>query len=172
MRNINQIVFLRFIFIISSQILVFNNIYILGVTPNIYLIFLLIFPLNYNKSFFYLYIFFAGLFLDFFSNSYGVITFSLLISSLLRRYFLTFSFGNFDIGKVRKTTDYIKDTSLYQKITYLFLMYFSHQFVLYLVEVFSFERFYWIIEKTILSTIISIILSYILLLIFLKKNAR
>ena len=52
MRNINQIVFLRFIFIISSQILVFNNIYILGVTPNIYLIFLLIFPLNYNKSFY------------------------------------------------------------------------------------------------------------------------
>ena len=101
-----------------------------------------------------------------------VVTFSLLISTLLSRYFLTFSFGNFDIGKVRKTTDYIKDTSLYQKITYLFLMYFSHQFVLYLVEVFSFERFYWIIEKTILSTIISIILSYILLLIFFKKNAR
>ena len=172
MNNINQIIFLRFVFIIASQILIFNNIYVFGISPNIYLIFLLIFPLNYNKSLFYIIIFITGLILDFFSNSYGIITFSLLISCFLRYYFLMFSFGNFDIGKVRKTADYIKETNSYQKTTYLFLMYITHQFILFTVEIFSFEKFYWIIEKTIISTIISIILSYILILIFFRKNAR
>ena len=172
MSNINLLVFLRFMFIISSQILIFNNILVLGVSPNIYLIFLIIFPLNYNKSIMYFYMFFAGIVLDLFSNTYGIITFSLLISSLLRIYFLKFSFGHFDASKVRKTADYIRETSLYQKLTFLILMFFSHQLILYSIEAFSFEKFGWIVKKTLLSTIISIILSYIFILIFFNKNAR
>ncbi len=172
MNNTNLLVFLRFLLIVTSQILIFNNVLFFGVSPNIYLIFLIIFPLNYNKSLMYLYMFFTGLILDLFSNSYGIITFSLLISSLLRIYFLKFSFGHFDASKVRKTADYIKETSLYQKLTFLFLMYLTHQFFLFSIEAFSIEKFNWIIKKTLLSTIISIILSYIFILIFFKKNAR
>ncbi len=172
MNNINQLVVFRFLFIIASQILIFNNILIFGVSPNIYLIFLIIFPLNYNKSLMYFYIFFAGLILDLFSNTYGIITFSLLISSVLKIYFLKFSFGHFDASKVRKTADYVRETSLYQKLTFLILMYFTHQLLLFSVEAFSFEKFNWIIKKTLLSTIISIILSYIFILIFFNKNAR
>ena len=169
MNNTNLLVFLRFLLIVTSQILIFNNVLFFGVSPNIYLIFLIIFPLNYNKSLMYLYMFFTGLILDLFSNSYGIITFSLLISSLLRIYFLKFSFGHFDASKVRKTADYIKETSLYQKLTFLFLMYLTHQFFLFSIEAFSIEKFNWIIKKTLLSTII---LSYIFILIFFKKNAR
>ena len=172
MSSINLLVFLRFVFIISSQILIFNNILVFGVSPKIYLIFLIIFPLNYNKSIMYFYMFFAGIVLDLFSNTYGIITFSLLISSLLRIYFLKFSFGHFDASKVRKTADYIRETSLYQKLTFLILMFFSHQLILYSIEAFSFEKFAWIVKKTLLSTIISIILSYIFILIFFNKNAR
>ena len=172
MKDINQLLFLRFLFIILSQILIFNNILIYGISPNIYLIFLIVFPLNYNKSFFYVYIFIAGLILDFFSNTYGIITFSLLLSSWLRPYFLKFSFGHFDASMVRKTADYIKETSLYQKLTFLILMYLTHQFFLFTVEAFSFEKLDWIIKKTLTSTIISIILCYIFILIFYTKNAR
>ena len=99
MNSINILILFRFLFIVISQILIFNNLLIFGVSPNIYLIFLIIFPLNYNKSLMYLYIFIAGLVLDSFSNSYGVITFSLLLSSLLRPYFLKFSFGHFDASE-------------------------------------------------------------------------
>ena len=172
MNNINQLIFLRFLFIISSQVLIFNNILIFGVSPNIYLIFLIVFPLSYNKSFMYFYMFLSGLVLDLFSNTYGIITFSLLISSVLRIYFSKFSFGHFDANKVRKTSDYIKGTSLYQKLTFLILMYLTHQLILYSVEAFSFEKFSWIVKKTLTSTIISIILSYIFILIFFNKNAR
>ena len=172
MKNINQLVFLRFLFIILSQILIFNNILIYGISPNIYLIFLIVFPLTYSKSLFYIYIFIAGLILDFFSNTYGIITFSLLLSAWFRPYFLKFSFGHFDASKVRKTADYIKETSLYQKLTFLILMYFTHQFLLFSVEAFSFEKLDWIIKKTLISTIISIILCYIFILIFYTKNAR
>ena len=109
---------------------------------------------------------------DFFSNTYGIITFSLLLSAWFRPYFLKFSFGHFDASKVRKTADYIKETSLYQKLTFLILMYFTHQFLLFCVEAFSFEKLDWIIKKTLISTIISIILCYIFILIFYTKNAR
>ncbi|MAT79776.1 MAG: hypothetical protein CMD13_03460 [Flavobacteriales bacterium] len=172
MNNINILILFRFLFIVTSQILIFNNLLIFGINPNIYLIFLIIFPLNYNKSFMYLCVFIAGLVLDSFSNSYGIITFSLLLSSAFRPYFLKFSFGHFDASKVRKTSDYIKETSLYQKLTFLVLMFFSHQLILYSIEAFSLEKFSWIFKKTILSTIISIILTYIFILIFFNKNAR
>ena len=114
----------------------------------------------------------AGLILDFFSNTYGIITFSLLLSAWFRPYFLKFYFGHFDASKVRKTADYIKETSLYQKLTFLILMYFTHQFLLFSIEAFSFEKLDWIIKKTLISTIISIILCYIFILIFYTKNAR
>ena len=172
MNNINILILFRFLFIVTSQILIFNNLLVFGVSPNIYLIFLIIFPLNYNKSFMYLCVFIAGLVLDSFSNSFGIITFSLLLSSAFRPYFLKFSFGHFDASKVRKTSDYIKETSLYQKLTFLVLMFFSHQLILYSIEAFSLEKFSWIFKKTILSTIISIILTYIFILIFFNKNAR
>ena len=172
MKNINQLVFFRFLFIILSQILIFNNILIYGISPNIYLIFLIVFPLNYNKSLFYVYVFIAGLILDFFSNTYGIITFSLLLSAWIRPYFLKFSFGHFDASKVRKTADYIQETSFYQKLTFLILMYLTHQFLLFTVEAFSFDKLDWIIKKTLTSTIISIILCYIFIFIFYNKNAR
>ena len=94
------------------------------------------------------------------------------IPEKIRPYFLKFSFGHFDASKVRKTADYIKETSLYQKLTFLILMYFTHQFLLFSVEAFSFEKLDWIIKKTLISTIISIILCYIFILIFYTKNAR
>ena len=94
MRSISSIVFFRFIIIFLAQIIVFNNILIFGVSADIYTVFLLIFPQNINKSLYYFLIFLFGIFLDSFSNSFGIITFSLLISAYLRKYILYFSFGN------------------------------------------------------------------------------
>ena len=82
MRSISSIVFFRFIIIFLAQIIVFNNILIFGLSADIYIIFLLIFPQNINKSLYYFLIFLYGIFLDSFSNSFGIITFSLLISCL------------------------------------------------------------------------------------------
>ena len=50
MRSISSIVFFRFIIIFLAQIIVFNNILIFGVSADIYIVFLLIFPQNINKS--------------------------------------------------------------------------------------------------------------------------
>ena len=151
--------------------MIFNNFLIFGNTVNIYLIFVLVFPLNFNKSLAYIITFIFGFILDFFSNSFGLITFSLLISILIKPYILKFAFGNFDVNKVRKTSEYISGTSLYQQLTYLFLMFFTHQLILNSVEIFSLKNFDIILNKTLISSIISIIFSYFILLIFFRKNA-
>tara|TARA_S200000501_G_scaffold125780_1_gene118819 strand:- start:8668 stop:9183 length:516 start_codon:yes stop_codon:yes gene_type:complete len=171
MNNINQLLFFRFIILSLSQFIIFNNFLIFGNTVNIYLIFIIVFPLNFNKSLAYIITFIFGFAIDFFSNSFGIITFSLLISILIKPYILKFAFGNFDVNKVRKTSEYISGTSLYQQTSYLFLMFFIHQLILNTVEIFSLQNFDVIFKKTLISSIISIIFSYFLLLIFFRKHA-
>ena len=171
MNSINQLLFFRFIILSLAQFIIFNNFLIFGNTVNIYLIFIIVFPLNFNKSLAYIITFIFGFAIDFFSNSFGIITFSLLISILIKPYILKFAFGNFDVNKVRKTSEYISGTSLYQQTSYLFLMFFIHQLILNTVEIFSLQNFDVIFKKTLISSIISIIFSYFLLLIFFRKHA-
>lgn len=171
MNNINQLLFFRFVMLSLSQVMIFNNFLIFENTVNIYLIFVLVFPLNFNKSLAYIITFIFGFVIDFFSNSFGIITFSLLISILIKPSIIKFAFGHFDVNKVRKTSEYISGTSLYQQLSYLFLMFFTHQLILNTVEIFSLQNFDMILNKTLISSIISIIFSYFLLLIFFRKNA-
>ena len=172
MRSISSIVFFRFIIIFLAQVIVFNNILIFGLSADIYIIFLLIFPQNINKSLYYFLIFLYGIFLDSFSNSFGIITFSLLISCYLRPYILDFSFGNFDMRKVGKVRDYLKNTTIYQKLTYIFLVIFSHNFVLYFVEIFSIYKLDLILRNATISSLISVTLILIILSLFYYKNER
>ena len=172
MRSISSIVFFRFIIIFLTQIIVFNNILIFGLSADIYMIFLLIFPQNINKSLYYFLIFLYGIFLDSFSNSFGIITFSLLISCYLRPYILDFSFGNFDMRKVGKVRDYLINTTIYQKLTYISLVIFCHNFVLYFVEIFSIYKLDLILRNATISSLISITLILIILSLFYYKNER
>ena len=172
MRSISSIVFFRFVIISLAQIIVFNNILIFGLSADIYMIFLLIFPQNINKSLYYFLIFLYGIFLDSFSNSFGIITFSLLISCYLRPYILDFSFGNFDMRKVGKVRDYLINTTIYQKLTYISLVIFCHNFVLYFVEIFSINKLDLIFRNATISSLISITLILIILSLFYFKNER
>ena len=172
MRSISSIVFFRFLIIFLAQIIVFNNILIFGLSADIYIIFLLIFPQNINKSLYYFLIFLYGIFLDSFSNSFGIITFSLLMSAYLRPYILDFSFGNFDMRKVGKVRDYLINTTIYQKLTYIFLVIFSHNFVLYFVEIFSIYKLDLILRNATISSLISVTLILIILSLFYFKNER
>ena len=172
MRSISSIVFFRFVIISLAQIIVFNNILIFGLSADIYMIFLLIFPQNINKSLYYFLIFLYGIFLDSFSNSFGIITFSLLISCYLRPYILDFSFGNFDMRKVGKVRDYLINTTIYQKLTYISLVIFCHNFVLYFVEIFSIYKLDLILRNATISSLISITLILIILSLFYYKNER
>ncbi|RCL70132.1 MAG: hypothetical protein DBW74_01810 [Cryomorphaceae bacterium] len=172
MRSISSLIFFRFIIILISQIIVFNNVTIYGSSADIYIIFLLVFPQNINKSLYYFIIFLFGIFLDSFSNSFGIITFSLLISCYLRPYLLDFSFGNFDMRKVGKVRDYLNNTTIYQKLTYISLVVFSHNFIMYSVEIFSIYKIQLILRNTTISSLISITLILILMSLFYYKNER
>ena len=172
MKSISSILFFRFVLIFLSQIIVFNNISIFGMSADIYIIFLLIFPRNINKSLYYFLIFLYGIFLDSFSNSFGIITFSLLVTSYIRPYLLDFSFGNFDMRKVGKVRDYLINTTIYQKLTYISLVVLSHNFVLYSVEIFSIYKLQLIIKNATISSLISITLMLIIISLFYFKNER
>ena len=63
----------RFILLLAAQILIFNNMDFLGyINPYPYILFIILYPVNGNKTGLLIASFFLGLILDMFCNSGGV----------------------------------------------------------------------------------------------------
>jgi rod shape-determining protein MreD len=84
----------RFITLLAIQIVAFNNINFLGfISPFPYILFIILYPVNGNKSGLLLASFFLGLLLDIFSNSGGIHTTACLTLAYFRPVIFKFSFG-------------------------------------------------------------------------------
>ncbi len=85
---------LRFILLLAAQIVVFNNIDFGGyINPFPYILFIILYPVNGNKSGLLITSFLLGLTMDFFCNSGGVHAASCLILAYIRPSVFKFSFG-------------------------------------------------------------------------------
>ena len=84
----------RFILLLATQITIFNNIDFLGyINPFPYILFIILFPVNGNKSILVLSSFFIGIIIDLFCNSGGVHAASCLLLAYVRPIIFKFSFG-------------------------------------------------------------------------------
>lgn len=158
----------RFILLMVAQILIFNNINLMGyINPYPYILFIMLFPVNGNKSGLLIASFFLGLLLDMFLNSGGVHAAACLILAYLRPFLFKFSFGlSYEYQTVR-----INDSLTPERFSFIALAVLIHHFSLFLLELFTFEYFWIIVVRTIISTILTIILS-ILLIYLIKPNKR
>ena len=140
MSNIYQLLFFRFLFLSLGQILIFNNFLIFGNNVNIYLIFVLVFPLNFNTSFSYLIVFSFWFYFRFFFKFNGNYNIFITYFNSYKPYILKFVFGNFDINQVRKTSEYISKTSLFQKTSLSIIMFLSHQLIVNFIDIFHLKN--------------------------------
>jgi len=84
----------RFILLLAVQIIIFNNMNFLGyISPYPYILFIILYPVNGNKSGLLLASFFLGLIMDMFSNSGGIHTTACVVLAYYRPYLFKFSFG-------------------------------------------------------------------------------
>lgn len=84
----------RFVLLLAAQILIFNNLDFLGyINPFPYLLFIILYPVNGNKTGLLVASFFLGLILDMFCNSGGVHAAASLLLAYYRPYIFKFSFG-------------------------------------------------------------------------------
>ncbi|MDT0645755.1 rod shape-determining protein MreD [Zunongwangia sp. F260] len=156
----------RFFGLIFLQVLVLNNINFLGyINPYLYFLFVLLYPFNSNRSLFLLLSFLLGISIDIFEDSGGIHAAACLVAAYIRPNFLRFSFGiSYDHQTLR-----LSATPFGARLSYIFLMVVIHHFILFSLEMFSFNHILLILEKTLYSSLFTIILIFLSLALFSKK---
>lgn len=157
----------RFILLLAAQILIFNNMDFLGyINPYPYILFIILYPVNGNKTGLLLSSFMLGLILDMFCNSGGVHAAASIILAYYRPYIFKFSFGlSYEYQTVK-----LNDTLTPERFSFLLIAVVLHHFVLFLLEVFQLNFLFEIILKTIVSTLFTLLMC--ILIIYLIKPSR
>ncbi|WP_417200449.1 rod shape-determining protein MreD [Bizionia sp.] len=157
----------QFIVLVLAQVLVFNHINFLGsINPYIYVIFILLFPVNNNRLVFLLLSFALGLTIDMFSDSGGVHAAAAVTIAFIRPVVLKFCFGSV----YEHHTIKFKNVDFGAKVIYFIILIFIHHFILFALEIFNFNDIILVLQKTLFSSIFTIILCLITTILFSRKT--
>ncbi|MGC1631840.1 MAG: rod shape-determining protein MreD [Gelidibacter sp.] len=157
----------RFIILVLVQVLIFNHIDFLGyINPYIYILFILLYPANNDRTSFVLLAFLLGLSVDVFSDSGGVHAAACVTAAYIRPVFLKFSFGTvYDYQSIK-----FDQMDFGSKLTYFSAMVIVHHLIMFSLEIFNISKILLILEKTLFSGIFTIMLCLIISILFSKKR--
>lgn len=158
----------RFILLLAMQIVVFNNINFLGyINPYPYILFIILYPVNGNKTGLLLVSFLLGIIMDMFCNSGGVHAASCLVLAYYRPYIFKFAFGlSYEYQTIK-----LNNVLTPERFSFILIAAVIHHLTLFLLEVFRLNFLWEILLKTIVSTIFTIIICIIIIYI-IKPNKR
>ena len=158
----------RFILLLVAQVLIFNRIDLFGfINPFPYVLFIILYPVNGNKSGLLAASFLLGLLMDMFWNSGGVHAAACLVLAYYRPAIFKFSFGlSYEYQTVR-----LNDVVTPERFSFLLIAIVLHHFVLFLLEVFKVSFLWDILVRTVLSTIFTII-TCIIIIYIIKPSKR
>ena len=163
--NFNNI--LRFTFLVLFQVLIFNNINFMGyVNPYPYILFVLLFPVNNNRSLFIFLSFLIGLTVDLFSDSGGVHAASCAFIAYIRPPVLKFSFGMLYEHHTMK----FSNTDFSNKFVYFLILTVFHHLMLFTMEIFSISSILLILKKTLFSSIFTLVLCIFISILFTNRQ--
>jgi hypothetical protein len=158
----------RFILLLTAQIIIFNRIDLFGfINPFPYVLFIILYPVNGNKSGLLAASFLLGLLMDMFWNSGGVHAAACLVLAYYRPAIFKFSFGlSYEYQTVR-----LNDVVTPERFSFLLIAIVLHHFVLFVLEVFKVSFLWDILVRTVLSTIFTII-TCIIIIYIIKPSKR
>jgi len=157
---------LIFILLILSQIIIFNNIQFSGyVNPYVYIMFILLLPVEIPSWLLLLLSFITGLMIDLFSGSPGMHSSATVITGFIRPYVLR-------IVSPRDGYEPGSDPSMLTYgfkwfLTYSLILVLVHHTALFYLEVFRFADFFRTLLRVIFSSLFSMI--FILLIEYYRK---
>lgn len=157
----------RFIALVFLQVFLLNNINLAGyINPYIYILFIVLFPLDGNKGLLIFLSFLLGLSVDIFEDSGGVQAAACVFIAYIRPWVLKYSFGvSYEYNSVK-----LHKAAPMERFTYLASMVFLHHFVMFILEIFSFNHISLLLKSTIFSGIFTLLLIYGTLILFTKKT--
>lgn len=158
----------RFILLLTVQIIIFNNMNFLGyISPFPYILFIILYPVNGNKSGLVVASFILGLIMDMFSNSGGIHATACLVLAYFRPAIFKFAFGlSYEYQTVK-----LNDVLTPERFSFILLSVVIHHFTLFLLEAFQFSFIFDILIRTLLSTVFTIIIC-IIIIYLIKPNKR
>jgi len=164
----NQIltIFGRFVILVLLQVIVLNNINLVGyINPYIYILFIVLYPLDGNKTTLIFLSFLLGLSIDIFENSGGVHAAASVFIAYVRDFVLKYSFGvSYEYNNVK-----LNKATVSEKITYLGSIILFHHIILFSLEIFSFNHMLLLLKSTLFSGVFSFILIYGSIVLFSRK---
>ena len=158
----------RFVLLLAAQVLVFNRIDLFGfINPFPYVLFIILFPVNGNKSALLAASFFLGIIMDMFWNSGGVHAAACLLLAYFRPAIFKFSFGlSYEYQTVK-----LNDVLTPERFSFILIAVVLHHFVLFILEVFKISFLWEILVRTMLSAIFTIV-TCIIIIYIIKPNKR
>jgi len=167
MNNTITLHIVRFISLVLVQVIVLNHINFLGyINPYIYILFIILYPINNNRMLFIFLSFLLGLSVDLFLDSGGVHAAACVSIAYIRRLFLKFAFGT----TYEHQTVKINASDIGQRLTYFTLITIVHHLILFSLEVFNTSKVLLILKKTLFSSIFTIILCVLITILFSRKS--
>jgi rod shape-determining protein MreD len=158
----------RFVLLLLAQVLLFNQLDLFGfVNPFPYILFIILYPVNGNKTALLVSSFFLGLIMDMFWNSGGVHAASCLILAYIRPSIFKFSFGlSYEYQTVK-----LNESLSPERFSFILISVIVHHLVLFILEIFKITFLWEIIVRSILSTLFTI-LTCIIIIYLIKPSKR
>ena len=158
----------RFILLLAVQIVIFNNMNFLGfIIPLPYILFIILYPVNGNRSALLLASFALGFMMDIFLNSGGTHATACLVLAYIRPSIFKFSFGlSYEYQTIK-----LNDVLTPERFSFILLSVVVHHFILFLLEAFQISFFLDILIRALLSAVFTII-SCIIIIYLIKPNKR
>jgi len=156
-----------FIVIVLIQILVMNNIQFSGyVNPYFYVLFILILPINIPRYLLLILGFILGITIDVFSNTPGIHASATVLLSFVR----PFLFNTYNLDDQEKSMiPSISNIGLGWFLRYAAVLILIHHFLLFYIEVFSFNGFLHTLIRCIFSSIFTFVFVVISQFLIFRK---
>lgn len=143
--------------LVLFQVLLLSKFHILGmINPFVYLYLILILPVNIGRVPMLFIGFILGLIIDMFSNTWGIHALVTTLITYLRPSLILMIIGSEEQERVTLSLRSMRMS--FWKLA--FAMFFIHHTLLFFVEAFSFQTFWFVLAKSIISTILSLLIVY------------
>jgi hypothetical protein len=130
-------------------------------------LFIILYPVNGNKSGLLVASFLLGIILDMFSNSGGIHTTASLLLAYFRPSIFKFAFGvSYEYQTIK-----LNDTLTPERFSFLLVAVVLHHLVLFIFEAFQFSLLWDILIRTLLSSIVTLVIC-IIIIYLIKPNKR
>ncbi|VAW29892.1 hypothetical protein MNBD_BACTEROID07-1554 [hydrothermal vent metagenome] len=171
MNNVYVKNIIRFVLLTLFQVLVLDTIQFGGyIIPYVYLLFILLLPLDTNKSLLLLLAFFSGLSIDFFENTLGINAAAVVFMAFARPGIIKFYFPTLEYTKGEEPG--LSKLGVSGFLKYAFTLVLFHQALLTFLEVFSLQDFLNTLSHILINALVTTLGILITVMLFTSQRRK